>query len=44
MKPNPKEINIILNILKVAQFDFLPRGSFNIETPLTAVRTSYGAL
>jgi hypothetical protein len=34
MKPNPKEINIILNILKGAQFEFLPRASFYIDTPL----------
>jgi hypothetical protein len=34
MKPNPKEINIILNILKGAQFEFLPRTPFYIDTPL----------
>jgi hypothetical protein len=34
MKPNPKEINIILNILKGAYFEFLPRGPFYIDTPL----------
>jgi hypothetical protein len=34
MKPNPKEINIILNILKEAQFEFLPRAPFYIDTPL----------
>jgi hypothetical protein len=34
MKPNPKEINIILNILKGAQFEFLPRAPFYIDTPL----------
>jgi hypothetical protein len=28
MKPNPKEINIILNILKGAQFEVLPRAPF----------------
>jgi hypothetical protein len=33
-KPNPKEINIILNILKGAQFEFLPRVPFYIDTPL----------
>jgi hypothetical protein len=35
MKPNPKGINIILNILKGAQFKFLPRAPFYIDTPLT---------
>jgi hypothetical protein len=34
LKPNPKEINIISNILKVAQFEFLPRAPFYIDTPL----------
>jgi hypothetical protein len=34
LKPNPKEINIILNILKGAQFEFLPRAPFYIDTPL----------
>jgi hypothetical protein len=34
MKPNPKEINIILNILKGAQFEFLLRAPFYIDTPL----------
>jgi hypothetical protein len=34
MKPNPKEINIILNILKGAQFEFLPQAPFYINTPL----------
>jgi hypothetical protein len=34
MKPNPKEIKIILNILKGAQFEFLPRAPFYIDTPL----------
>jgi hypothetical protein len=34
MKPNPKEINIILNILKGPQFEFLPRVPFYIDTPL----------
>jgi hypothetical protein len=34
MKPTPKEINIILNILKGAQFEFLPRAPFYIDTPL----------
>jgi hypothetical protein len=34
MKPNLKEINIILNILKGAQFEFLPRAPFYIDTPL----------
>jgi hypothetical protein len=33
LKPNPKEINIILNILKGAQFEFLP---FYIDTPLAS--------
>jgi hypothetical protein len=33
MKPNPKEINIILNILKGVQFEFLPRAPFYIDTP-----------
>jgi hypothetical protein len=36
MKPNPKEINIILNILKGAQFEFLPRAPFYIDAPLEA--------
>jgi hypothetical protein len=35
MKPNPKETNIILNILKGAQFEFLPRAPFYIDTPLS---------
>jgi hypothetical protein len=34
LKPNPKEINIILNILKGAQFAFLPWAPFYIDTPL----------
>jgi hypothetical protein len=34
IKPNPKEINIIINILKGAQFKFLPRAPFYIDTPL----------
>jgi hypothetical protein len=34
MKPNQKEINIILNILKGAQFEFLPRAPFYIDTSL----------
>jgi hypothetical protein len=34
LKSNPKEINIILNILKGAQFEFLPRAPFYIGTPL----------
>jgi hypothetical protein len=34
MKPNPKDINIILNILKGAQFEFLRRAPFYIGTPL----------
>jgi hypothetical protein len=34
MKPNPREINIILSILKGAQFEFLPRAPFYIDTPL----------
>jgi hypothetical protein len=34
MKPNPKEINITLNILKGAQFEFLLRAPFYIDTPL----------
>jgi hypothetical protein len=32
--PNSKEINIILNILKGAQFEFLPRAPFYIDTPV----------
>jgi hypothetical protein len=36
MKRNPKEINIILNILKGAHFEFLPRVPFYIDTPLIA--------
>jgi hypothetical protein len=35
MKPNPKEINIMLNILKGALFEFLPRALFYIDTPLS---------
>jgi hypothetical protein len=44
MKPNPKEINIILNILKGAQFEFLPRAPFYIDTPPSGqgMFTSYG--
>jgi hypothetical protein len=34
MKPNSKEINIILNILKGVQFEFLPRAPFYIDMPL----------
>jgi hypothetical protein len=34
IKPNPKEINIILNILKRAQFEFLPQVPFYINIPL----------
>jgi hypothetical protein len=34
LKPNLKEINIILNILKGAQFEFLPRAPFYIDSPL----------
>jgi hypothetical protein len=34
MKPNPKEIYTILNMLKGAQFEFLPRAPFYINTPL----------
>jgi hypothetical protein len=34
LKPNLKEINIILSILKGAQFEFLPRAPFYIDTPL----------
>jgi hypothetical protein len=40
MKPNPKEINIILNILKGAQFEFLPRAPFYIDTPLPSSLTN----
>jgi hypothetical protein len=43
MKPNPKEINIILNILKGAQFEFLPRASFYIDTPLLERERDYDA-
>jgi hypothetical protein len=35
LKPNAKEINMILNILKGAQFEFLPQAPFYIDTPLT---------
>jgi hypothetical protein len=35
MKPNPKEINILLNILQGAEFEFLPRAPFYIDTPLS---------
>jgi hypothetical protein len=38
LKPNPKEISIILNILKGAQFEFLPRAPFYIDTPLAAIK------
>jgi hypothetical protein len=38
MKPNPKEINIILNILKGAQFEFLPRAPFYIDMPLMVAK------
>jgi hypothetical protein len=38
MKPNPKEINIILNILKGAQFEFFPRAPFYIDTPLPVLQ------
>jgi hypothetical protein len=31
MKPNPKGINIILNILKGAQIEFLSRAPFYIQ-------------
>jgi hypothetical protein len=41
MKPNPKEINKILNILKGAQFEFLPRAPFYIDTPLGLSFTMY---
>jgi hypothetical protein len=34
LKPNPKEISVILHILKGAQFEFLPRAPFYIDTPL----------
>jgi hypothetical protein len=34
IKPNQKEINIILNILKGAQFEFLPLATLYIDTPL----------
>jgi hypothetical protein len=34
MKRNPKEIKIIFSILKGAQFEFLPRAPFYIDTPL----------
>jgi hypothetical protein len=34
IKPNPKEINKILNILKGAQFELLPWATFYIDTPL----------
>jgi hypothetical protein len=42
LKPNPKEINIILNILKGAQFEFLPRAPFYIDTPLGGQNQRYG--
>jgi hypothetical protein len=38
LKPNPKEINIILNILKGAQFEFLPRAPFYIDTPVVSMK------
>jgi hypothetical protein len=41
MKPNPKEINIILNILKGALFEFLPRALFYIDTPMGVVSHFY---
>jgi hypothetical protein len=34
LKPNQKERNIILNILKRGQFEFLPRAPFYIDMPL----------
>jgi hypothetical protein len=37
MSLKPKEINIILNILKGAQFEFFPRASFYIDTPLDGI-------
>jgi hypothetical protein len=40
LKPNPKEMNIILNILKRAQFEFLPRAPFYIDTPLWVGKAS----
>jgi hypothetical protein len=51
MKPNPKEINIILNILKGAQFEFLPQAPFYIDLAArqrlgthVPVKTTIGAL
>jgi hypothetical protein len=44
MKPNPKEINIILNILKGAQFEFLQRAPFYIDTPLPWRESNTGRL
>jgi hypothetical protein len=41
MTPKPKEINIILNILKGAQFEFLPRAPFYIDTPLTVTSINF---
>jgi hypothetical protein len=40
MTPNPKELNIILNILKGAQFKFLPRAPFYIDTLLYPTQKS----
>jgi hypothetical protein len=42
MKPNPKEINTILNILKGAQFECLPRAPFYIDTPLASANLLTG--
>jgi hypothetical protein len=36
LKPNPKEINIVLNNLKGAQFEFFSRAPFYIDTPQVA--------
>jgi hypothetical protein len=41
LKPNPKEINIILNILKGAQFEFLPLAPFYIDTPLLVTKSVF---
>jgi hypothetical protein len=44
LKPNQKKINIILNILKGAQFEFLPQAPFYIHTALpsdTAILPKY---
>jgi hypothetical protein len=42
MKPNPKEINIILNIFKGGAILILATAPFYIDTPLTDIHASSG--